>query len=150
MSYSLSRHLIALADDDVDDREIFSDVCADINHNLKVLLFENGLELINHLNRPDVEIPILLFLDINMPVKNGFETLSVLRESTKFENMCIVMYSTSIIRADVDRAKELGASVYLQKPYDFAKLNANIREILDTEWQTPCEQLAEEHFLIRA
>ncbi len=114
----------------------------------KLLLFKDGLELIDYLHQPNVAIPYILFLDINMPVKNGFETLGAIRGNKDFRSMCIVMYSTSVVRSDVDKAKTLGANLFLQKPYDFEKFSSTLQKILNTDWKNSCEQLGDTNFLI--
>lgn len=142
------KYLIALADDDMDDREIFCEVCSNLDIALEVLLFENGHELLHYLHGPAAAIPNILFLDINMPVKNGFEALSAIRSKEDFDSMCIIMYSTSVVRSDVNKARVLGANLFFQKPYDFRKFSSTIRKILDTDWKDPCEQIEEKNFLI--
>ncbi|NNE76336.1 MAG: response regulator [Pricia sp.] len=143
-------YTIALADDDADDREIFTEVCAHMGTNLKVLLFENGQQIVDYLCNPNFEKPSILFLDINMPIKDGFECLQDIRRNTDFNDLCIIVYSTSISDVDVKRAKKLGADGFLQKPSDYMKLKSSVRKILDTDWSDPCAQLDDMNFLITA
>ena len=145
------KHVVALADDDPDDREIFADVCTDVDKNLKAMLFKNGKELLDHLNSPKAIIPNILFLDINMPVIDGFECLKLIRSKTEFNKLCIIIYSTSVNSADVNKARNLGADGFLQKPSSYGKLRTVFIQILDTNWRDdPCSQLNEENFLINA
>ena len=146
----LKKYVVALADDDPDDREIFSDVCADVDKDLKVMLFKNGKELLDHLNNPSANVPGILFLDINMPVIDGFECLRLIRSKTEFNQLCIIVYSTSVNSADVSKARNLGADGFLQKPSSYGNLRKAFLQILDTDWSDPCSQLNEENFLISA
>lgn len=147
MNYT-TPYLIALADDDQDDREIFTDVCAEMDISIKVRSFENGLKLLEYLNLPDVEMPYILFLDINMPIKDGFETLNEIRNKIELMELCVIIYSTSTTSFDVKKAKKLGANGFLQKPASYAKLKAAIQKILDTDWSDPCSHLDEMEFVI--
>lgn len=144
------KHLIALADDDADDREIFADVCSDMDSELDLLLFKNGKALLDHLDVPNISLPEILFLDINMPIKDGFECLAEIRSKTELNELCIIVYSTSISISDVKKAKELGADGFLQKPSSYGKLKSAVQKILDTDWSDPCSQLDEMNFLIKA
>lgn len=143
-------HVVALADDDPDDREIFSDVCTDVDTELKVLLFKNGKELLDHLNDTSATVPGILFLDINMPVIDGFECLKLIRSKAEFNRLCVIVYSTSVNSADVSKAKNLGADGFLQKPSSYGSLRNAFLKILDTDWSDPCSKLNEENFLISA
>ncbi len=140
--------LILLVDDDADDRDTFADVCRDLNQKIKLKLFKNGSELLTYLNLDTTEIPSIIFLDINMPVKNGFESLGDIRNKSKFSELCIIIYSTSIANRDIDRAKALGANGFLEKPSSFKKLKSCIQKILNTDWKEPCAHLDELEFVI--
>ncbi len=143
-----THHLIALADDDADDRDIFAEVCAQMDIEIKLRAFENGFELLQYLNLPDVEMPNILFLDINMPVKDGFESLNEIRNKIGLTDLCIIIYSTSTSSFDVQMAKKMGANGFLQKPASYAKLKAAIQKIFDTDWSDPCYHLNEMEFVI--
>ncbi|WP_149303491.1 response regulator [Pareuzebyella sediminis] len=140
--------VIALADDDADDREIFTEVCADLGLDLKVLLFENGRTLMNALEHPSTDQPSIIFMDINMPVKNGFEALKNIRSNPDLKGICVIVYSTSISESDVKKAKELCADGFFQKPSDYSKLSRAIKQILDTDWKDPCAEFNDSNFII--
>lgn len=145
-----AKHIVALADDDADDREIFVDVCLDIEADIKVFLFKNGKELIDYLSAADNVIPSILFLDINMPIKDGFECLKSIRCNLGLNELCVIVYSTSISLSDVKKARDLGADGFLQKPASYKSLKSAVQNILDTDWSDPCSQLDEMNFLINA
>ncbi len=111
--------LILLVDDDADDRDTFADVCRDLDQKVKLKLFKNGMELLNYLNLDNAEIPSIVFLDINMPVKNGFECLGDLRNKSKFRELCIIIYSTSIANRDVDKGQSIRRQRFLGKTFYF-------------------------------
>lgn len=132
-----ANYWIALADDDVDDRDIFTETCEDINPHIKVLLYKNGCELLDYLNSPNAQIPSILFLDINMPRKNGFESLAEIKSNPRLRNMCVIMYSTSNSPHDILQAKQLGAEGFLQKPSNYSRLKSTIQRLLEKDWSDP-------------
>lgn len=69
-----SQKIIYLADDDEDDRILFLDAVEELNLPISVVQTKDGNELINALRNAE-HLPEVLFLDINMPCKNGFECL---------------------------------------------------------------------------
>jgi CheY-like chemotaxis protein len=66
--------------------------------------------------------PALVLLDIKMPLKNGFEVLSWIREQAEFNHLPVVMLTSSQESSDISRAYSLGANSYLVKPATFASL----------------------------
>jgi CheY-like chemotaxis protein len=68
-------------------------------------------------DRAQHPFPLLMFLDLNMPKKNGFEVLEVLRASPEYQTLTIEVLSGSDRKVDVTRALGLGANSYLVKPH---------------------------------
>src|SRR5688572_8171267 len=62
---------VLLADDDEDDRELFIEALHEVAPQVKVSYVENGEELMQTLNNPSAKLPDIIFLDLNMPHKNG-------------------------------------------------------------------------------
>ena len=62
---------ILLADDDADDRMFFKDAMEEIKIRTEVSFVNDGLQLMNYLNQPDIRLPHVVFLDLNMPIKSG-------------------------------------------------------------------------------
>ena len=123
-----------IADDDPDDAQLFCEALCQIAAVMECYKVEHGREVIdllsgNHISKPDV-----IFLDINMPVMNGWECLKKLKGDTTFRSIPTIMYSTSSARKDIDLAYSLGASLFLTKPEDFRELR-KILEIVATNTQ---------------
>lgn len=117
-----SRQLkIFLADDDDDDREFFHEALNSIDFNCELITVNNGEKVINFFsgNHP---LPDLIFLDINMPKKNGLECLKFIRSTHPTGNFHIIMLSTSSATSIVDMSYRYGASIYIQKPSRFKEL----------------------------
>ncbi|MGB7396098.1 MAG: response regulator [Pricia sp.] len=142
--------LIALVDDDIDDREIFEEALEEVSPETRIRLFDNGAHLLDYLGNNDNDRPHIIFLDINMPVKNGFETLSELQESEEFKGLCVIMYSTSDSRTDIEKSYLLGANGFVQKASSHSALKNMLSKILTTDWKDPCNALERHNFVLTA
>jgi CheY-like chemotaxis protein len=74
-------------------------------------------------------LPCLMFLDLKMPVVNGFEVLSWLRERPAYSGMPVIVLSGSDQQIDKDRAFDLGAADYLVKPAKVADMLRYLRDV---------------------
>jgi len=120
---------IFLVDDDEDDRLFFVEAMEEIQPSLICTLAINGKKALQKLETL-IELPDLIFLDINMPELNGFECLRELKKSIRFRNIPIIMLSTSVSHKDIDHSIELGASMFFTKPSSYTKLCALLRKVL--------------------
>jgi len=71
----------------------------------------------------------LMFLDIMMPKKDGYEVLTHLKNDVNFENLHIVMLSAKGQSVDKRRALDLGADGYIAKPYSPSDVLNRARQI---------------------
>lgn len=117
----MEQKIILLADDDRDDREMFHEALESIDKNLICYSAINGSELLQKLygleNKPD-----LIFLDMNMPVMNGWQCLKALKNDKRFTHIPVIMISTSSHQKEMETSIELGALCYLIKPNNFKEL----------------------------
>ena len=67
-------------------------------------------------------LPDVLFLDLNMPRKNGFECLSEIKQNEKLKGLPVVIFSTSNSQDKIQILFNAGADIYVRKPYDFSDL----------------------------
>ncbi len=108
---------ILLVDDDEDDRQIFSEIVCDVDTDAMVECAENGLDMISLLNKmPDDELPGLIILDQNMPRMTGKESLIFLKESSRYQHIPAIIYSTYQVRDFYQECLELGAQDVVAKP----------------------------------
>lgn len=140
---------IALADDDEDDRLLFKDAMEELKIKTKLSLFNNGKELMDYLSLPNVILPEVIFLDLNMPVKNGMQCLKEIRESSHLQNISVAIYSTSSSEVDIEETFICGANVYINKPNTFADLKVAIEKVLQLNWQYHTSTLNRDNFLLR-
>jgi len=107
---------ILLADDDEADRLLFSETLDELEIKPILHTVNNGVELMAYLNKKNVQLPHIVFLDLNMPRKNGLECLKEIRNNDKLKSISIAIYSTSVNENDMDETFRYGANVYISKP----------------------------------
>jgi len=139
---------ILLADDDEDDRTFFKEAFEEIKLETKVTLVNDGVELMNHLKRNGQKKPHILFLDLNMPRKNGMECLLEIRNSRNLKDIPIAIYSTSSAEEDIEETFVNGANVYIRKPNDFTELKKILEEVITINWQYHTSGLNREIYLL--
>ncbi|GAA4766905.1 MULTISPECIES: response regulator [Flavobacterium] len=140
---------IILADDDEDDRLFFTDAFSELKISTKVQTYNDGVELMNYLNEDDVVLPNVLFLDLNMPRKNGIECLQEIKSNDKFKDIAIAIYSTSSSEEHIEETFVLGANVYIKKPNDFNTLKKFLSDVITINWQYHTSGLNKDNFLLR-
>ena len=108
---------ILLAEDDTDDCLFFKEAIANTIHTLNTV--KDGEQLMKYLNANDKELPHVLFLDLNMQRKNGFECLSEIKLNNHLKNLSVVVFSTSLEQEVVNQLYHNGASYFIRKPSEF-------------------------------
>lgn len=123
----MKNKIILLVDDDPDDQLIFADALSEIGENVECATANNGQEALRYLER--MPEPILIFLDLNMPVMNGFEFLTRIKEG-EHSQIPIVIYTTSDHPRDKRETLARGANMFFTKTADFKVLKVKLHEIL--------------------
>ena len=126
---------IILTDDDDDDRLFFSEVLDEIELQTSLSLFKNGEELMEYLLKPTNIFPNIIFLDLNMPKKNGMQCLCEIRSNPLLQNLFIAIYSTSSSEKDIEDTFANGANIYLNKPSSFGKLREMVEKVLRMDFE---------------
>jgi len=121
---------IFLAEDDADDRMFFEDALKQLPIPTQLTLSNDGLELMSNL---ETVIPDVIFLDLNMPRKNGFQCLEEIRNTPKLKDIPIVVFSTTANDDAVNKTYQLGANYYICKPHSFELLVKAIETVLTIE-----------------
>ena len=148
MSEEEEKMNIILADDDEDDRDIFRQAIEELGLNVNLLTFETGDDLLDYLFDPEIiELPHILFLDLNMFCVKYENCLNEIRKREKLRDMSIAIYSTSTAEKDIHETFIGGANIYISKPNDFQVLKKSLREVLKINWQFHTSGLSKDTFL---
>jgi CheY-like chemotaxis protein len=121
---------IFITDDDADDRGFIINALHRNGFVGELLEFENGEHLSDYLHKYPKNLPDLILLDLNMPVKNGFDILRELKSDTTFSYIPVVIISASTKKEDEQICLRTGCEHFLSKPFDMAGYN-NIAEFVD-------------------
>lgn len=123
---------IMLVDDDEDDRFVFRSTINELYPDIIFNEFENADEFISLLKFENAMLPELLFLDINMPVRNGFQVLKYIKKDERLKAISVVMFSTSSHKEDMEIARKLGADAYAVKPASYEGLAKVLQVAFDS------------------
>jgi len=113
---------ILLADDDRDDALLFQDVLDELTLSTRLEIVFNGEQLMSRLNENSIILPDVLFLDLNMPRKTGFECLSEMKQDERLKHLPVIIFSTSMDPKAMDILYKTGAHYYIRKPNEYSKL----------------------------
>ncbi len=139
---------IILADDDVDDYDFFKEAMQSVVPGLNISRAFDGADLVRILEKSSDALPDLIFLDLNMPCRNGFESLAVIRKNEKWINIPVIIYSTSAFPDQIDNTYKLGANLYVQKPDDFAAIVAIGKKIFSINFDDLlCRPAKDDYFI---
>lgn len=121
---------ILLADDDADDCALFKEALEELQWPAHLTTVPNGEQLLEQLGKNQKKLPHVLFLDLNMPRKNGFAALLAIKLNKKLEKIPVIIFSTSFDQDMVNLVYKDAAHYYIQKPVEFSQLKKVILQAL--------------------
>jgi CheY-like chemotaxis protein len=130
MSIALRTRYILLADDDKDDSFLFQEILDELPLSTHLTTVFNGEQLMQLLHETKEQLPDVLFLDLNMPRKNGFDCLLEIKGSEKLKFLSVIIFSTSYEPEVVSLLYENGAHYYIRKPNSYRQLKKLIHQAL--------------------
>lgn len=119
---------ILLVDDDEDDRDFFQFALEDVNRNIQYNGVESGYKAFDFLKK--AILPDYIFLDLNMPGMSGRECLVELKSNPAFNNIPVIIFSTSSDPHDKEETKKLGAIDFITKPSKISDLVNAINDFI--------------------
>jgi CheY-like chemotaxis protein len=126
----MNQHIIFWADDDPDDRETFQQVLSEVTTQFQLQEFSNGEQLLKRLqNLEEGLYPSLIILDINMPVLDGRATLTALKESSRYQGIAVVVFTTSNSEKDREFCHRYHTEM-ITKPPSLEQLKEMVQKML--------------------
>jgi len=145
---NLNQLTILLADDDSDDCLFFAEAIAELVPAVNFTAVHDGEELMDLLNKETHILPDILFLDLNMPRKNGFECLAEIKQNKKLKAVPVVIFSTSLEQEVVNNLYETGAQYFIRKPSEFSLFKKIILYALTLIVNNKITQPPKEYFVL--
>jgi len=123
---------ILLAEDDMEDVQIFQAAMGelDIPHILRHA--HNGESLFILLGD---RVPHILFLDIDMPCKDGMACIKEIRQNKAYDHLPVIMYTSHLHEKIIEESFRNGANLFLTKAHTFNELVGKMRKIFDIDWK---------------
>lgn len=119
--------MVMLIDDDKDDCDIFCEAATQVSE-CKCHCVHNAVDALSILDKAQ-KLPACIFLDINMPVMNGFTVLSHIKSNPRLAKIPVIMYSTTPNPREAAKCIDLGADRFLKKTSDYRKLVTSLQEV---------------------
>jgi CheY-like chemotaxis protein len=140
-------HLL-LADDNKSEHIFFTHALKSIKRPVKLDILAGGPELIRYFKEGSHALPDILFLDVNMPLRNGKECLAAIRANERCNDMPVVMYSTSDSPRDIEETYELGANIYVRKPNGLDDLSEILTAVIEIYERDRIRRTTREHYVL--
>lgn len=138
---------VLIADDDEDDRLLFQEVIKELPYLVHLSMARDGEEALSTL-LGTTQLPDVLFLDLNMPIKNGLECLHEIKHTPKLRDLPVVIFSTSLYPANVNKVYDFGAHLYIKKPNDFLTFKRIIQHVFSINWKDTFAQPPRDEFVL--
>jgi CheY-like chemotaxis protein len=138
---------ILLADDDRDDRHFFVRALKNIRMSTALKTVEDGQQLMDYLVDKSTILPDVLFLDINMPRKNGLQCMLEIKSKENLRDIPVIIYSTAVPDDVADIVYDNGAHFYIRKSDQF-QLEKNISYVLSTLVENRFTRVSRSEFVI--
>ena len=121
--------MVYLVDDDTDDLELMQEAFSRSGFQGQLVCANNGEDFLSKLHRSNR--PELIVLDLNMPLKDGFEVLAELKKSRNYSLIPVAILTASHNRQDEERCVDLGCNLFLRKPSTFDGYRAIIATLFN-------------------
>jgi CheY-like chemotaxis protein len=126
---------ILLVDDDKDDCNFFEEALKETGVQATLKIANEAFGILELFPKGSDYLPDVIFLDLNMPKKNGKEFLREIRSTENYNLIPVVIFSTACRTVDVDETFAIGANLYVQKPAAFGLLTKVLKKILQLDWE---------------
>ncbi len=121
---------LLVIDDDADELHFFSQAVSAINPYYQCIASSHPVEALEKLRKEEIN-PNFIFLDLNMPVMNGWDCLRELKKIPCLSNIPVIILTISSFEKDAEKVFALGANLFLQKPNTIQRLVESIKKIIE-------------------
>lgn len=121
--------IVLLAEDDDDDRIVFAEILKAVDPSMVLFTSENGCEALKRLDQRGFS-PDVIFMDIRMPVMDGIECLTKIKESRKYREIPVIIFTAFPDSKTLEECLKLGASGYIKKSENIKETVAEIKNAL--------------------
>ncbi|HJY63663.1 MAG TPA: response regulator [Ignavibacteria bacterium] len=126
---------ILLVEDNEGDVRLIKEAFNESNIDKNFSVAKDGEDALNYLYKrgdySDRLNPDIIFLDINLPKKNGFEVLEKIKNDPELKRIPVIMLSSSSSEDHISKSYELSANCYVTKPVDFDEYTEVVKTIED-------------------
>jgi CheY-like chemotaxis protein len=130
----MTRYSILVAEDDHDDQYFIKDAFNRNCNECDVEFVSNGLELTERLEAGQGSVPpalpSIILLDLNMPLKDGYQALKEIKSTPKLKDIPVVVVTSSTRGEDEKHCKTLGCNNFYHKPLSISEYDDLIRHIM--------------------
>jgi CheY-like chemotaxis protein len=132
----MSDFTFLMADDDPDDRFLMEQAFLEIGIGADLRLVEDGEELMQYLRQSGkyagaiLPRPVLIFLDLNMPKKDGRQALLEIKTDPDLQGIPVAIWTTSDEVEDKIQCQITGADVFVTKPVVYAELVNSVKTLV--------------------
>lgn len=137
---------LLLAEEDKKDCLFFTKAFSEIPVPIQLKMVNDGAELIKHLHENNDKLPDLLFLDFNMPCKNGAECLAEIKSHKKLKSIPVIVYSDTLHIDIADLLYEQGAHYYIRK-MEYTELKLTLHRLLNMVYRTDFKRPSRKKFI---
>jgi CheY-like chemotaxis protein len=120
---------VMLVEDDPGDALLVREALADNERVDEVRVASDGVYALEQLQDPELPLPDLILLDLNLPRMDGRELLAEIKGEPRLAPIPVVVLTTSDAESDVLRSYELHANAFVTKPRDLKHFLNAVREI---------------------
>lgn len=137
--------VIYYVDDDPEDLDVLAEI--GISMGIEIVPIHESDEVHSKIQQTD-QGPKVIFLDVNMPVKSGYDLLEEFKHSDHLKNFPIVTFSTGHDVATIEKCWQLGADMYIRKGNSLDRYKEILRQVKAIDWQS--YKRSEENFVLTA
>lgn len=114
--------LLILVEDCEDDVLLMQRAFKKAHINNEMIVFPNGRDAMLYIENPANTIPMIVFVDINLPDISGLDVVEYLHGLERLAKVCVFVFTVSDDQESVIRSWDAGATSFLRKPINIAKL----------------------------